>query len=111
MAQLLETPQLPEHDGVPEMKIGRRRIHAELHAQRTPGAQPLREPLAQLALAVELDRALAHHRELPLHLALDRSVRHVAGLRDPMQAALRHDGVHPAIRARRAARRRRSWIA
>ena len=80
MAQLLEATELPEHDRVPEVEVRRGGIHAELHAQRTPRAQPLLEPLAQLVLAVELDRSLAHRGELPLDLALDRSRRHPAGL-------------------------------
>jgi hypothetical protein len=78
VAQLLEATKLLEHDRVSEMQIGRGGIHAELHAQGTARAQSLREALAQLALAVELDRSLAHASAAADPLDLGR--RHPASL-------------------------------
>ena len=41
MSEVLELPELPEHDGVAEGQIRRRRVHAELDAETSPGGQPL----------------------------------------------------------------------
>ena len=72
MAELLEALELAEHHGVAQVDVGRGGIHAELDAQRRSIlAKRHREALAQLVLAVELDRALAHHGELTLDF--DRS--------------------------------------
>ena len=97
MSQLLEATELLEHDGVAEVEVRRRGIHAELHAQGSARVQSLLEPLAQLVGAVELDRTLAHRGELSLDLALDRSRASPRPPR-PMQAELRHDALHAAIR-------------
>jgi hypothetical protein len=46
VAEVLELAQLLEHDGVPEVDVGGRRVHPELHPQRPPepelGLQPAR---------------------------------------------------------------------
>ena len=38
MAQLLEIAQFGQHDGVPQVQVGRRRVEAQLDLQRRPGA-------------------------------------------------------------------------
>jgi hypothetical protein len=50
--EFLKLAQLVEQDGVPQMQVGRGGIESRLHAQRSPGAQPLR----QLALQENLLR-------------------------------------------------------
>ena len=39
VAQILKMFQLAQHDGVAEVEIGGRGVHAEIHAQRLPGFQ------------------------------------------------------------------------
>ena len=49
---------------VPEVKIGSRGIHPELHAQRPPSRRHCASLRAQLLFAEEFDGAVANHREL-----------------------------------------------
>ena len=39
MAEFLEVAQLVDHNGVPDVQVGRRRVHAELHPQLAAGLQ------------------------------------------------------------------------
>jgi hypothetical protein len=61
VAEVLELPQLLQHDGVAEVDVGGRRVQAELHAKRTAARQPLGEgPAGQVLDGVsrELRRRL-----------------------------------------------------
>jgi hypothetical protein len=52
--EVLELPQLPQHDGMPERQIRPRRIHSELDPQR-PSLHPgQRDPPRQLPLGKHL---------------------------------------------------------
>jgi hypothetical protein len=59
MSCILELPQLPEDDGVSQREVGATGIHAELHAKRSAG----REPLLETALRNEVDAAAGERRQ------------------------------------------------
>ena len=56
--------QLAQHDGVAEVQVGRRGVHAQLHAQRLAGFQRSFELRAQILFANDFRRALAQIGEL-----------------------------------------------
>ena len=60
MAQLLQLPQLAQHDRVANMQVGPGGIEPQLQAQRFA----LREPLTQLSLDDDLRDANAARRNL-----------------------------------------------
>jgi hypothetical protein len=52
VTRILELAQLGQHDGVPEMDVGRGRVEPELHPQRAP----LRETVGERSLRQAIDR-------------------------------------------------------
>ena len=64
VAQILKMLQLAQHDGVAEMNIGRRGIHAEIRAQRLTGFRGLLELCLQVFVANDFRRSLFQIGEL-----------------------------------------------
>jgi hypothetical protein len=62
MAQLLESTQLADHDGVTQMNVGRGRIGAQLYAQRLAGFGRFFELRTQFVFTNDLDSAFAKVR-------------------------------------------------
>src|SRR5690606_3451154 len=79
VAEVLELPQLAQHDGVADVQVAARGVDAELDAQLPPLAFGQLELLQQAALGHDLLRAALEERErLPV-----------------LVASFRHGGVHP----------------
>ena len=64
VAHVLKVLQLAHEHGVAQVQVGRGGIEAGLHAHGLAGGQRFLEPLAQVALANDLCRALAQVGEL-----------------------------------------------
>ena len=62
--QILKVLQLAQHDRVPQMQVGRGRVHSQLHPQRFARGARLLQLCPQIGLADNLRRALFQIRQL-----------------------------------------------
>ena len=78
MAQFLEAPKLREHHGVAQVNVWRRRIEAQLDAQRPAFANCQGQTRAKFILAIEVHRPGPHDPDLALDLSLHTRFRHAS---------------------------------
>jgi len=69
VSQLLELPQLPQHDSVPERELRGGRVNAELDPQWPPLAERPFDLLGQFVSGKEGFRVPLHHRQLSFHFS------------------------------------------
>ena len=70
MPKILNLFQFPECNCVPEMKVGRTRVHAEFHGQRFSGLEAAHELCLQFLLSDQFRRALLDYAHLMMYLLL-----------------------------------------